>query len=383
MKRLLMALAVGFALPCWAQKNLAEELAGGGALKKAFSPAPISQWGGKKIPKILRGARVVQGKILPGGPRPLNKTTANIERYLFRQVRPEGVSLLNEPTEEQYIQSRAMYDYIMRSFEAFKREMDVFLYYQSKEDEKRTLAAGEQAEWMQKIGKIYHQLLKLKPFISPQDPAYKAALEYVAYAAETVSPVLRGMFVHDAYYRQDRVYVPDEFFLRKPAAFGGAELNELSIQEQAHRIARQLPEKLKLAVLNDRPSVLQRMKTFQQAGAFFPGWEISYYDSMEEFFRDMSAHEKQFDMILTDIFVPGGGGFYLTGILRSKGFHGVILALAAFPEQSHTGKKMFALGFDGLISAPFEFEYGDHWPIELMRKVRHYFYYRNLHQWKR
>ena len=357
---------------------------GQGTLNKALAQPAISNLSGKKIPEILRHARVVQGKILPGGPRPLNKTTANIERYIFRHVRPEGESLLNEPTEAQYIQAKAMYDYMMRSFEAFKREMDVFLYYQSKASERCPLAAGEQAEWMQKIGEMYNQLLKLKPFISPQDPAYKAALEYIAYAAETVSPVLRGMFVHDAYQRQDRTYVQEEFFMRNPAGRNLlAEIRNLSIQEQAHQIARHLPGKLKLAVLNDRPSVLQRMQTFQQAGAFFPGWDISYYDSMEEFFRDIYAHEKHFDMIFTDIFVPGGGGFYLTGVLRSRGFQGTIIALAALPEQSQTGKRMFSLGFDGLILAPFEFEYGSHWPIELMDRISNYFYYRSLNHWKR
>ena len=96
-----------------------------------------------------------------------------------------------------------------------------------------------------------------------------------------------------------------------------------------------------------------------------------------------SVSPKSFDVILTDIIVPGGGGSYLTAMLRERGFEGVIIALAAFQEDASLGRKLFDIGFDGMIPQGIGFEFSDHWQLMIMKRLQNYFYYRDLHGWER
>ena len=379
MKWLLLILSFSVAYPCAAQQHrIIQELTQIGVKRSA------EQLSSQAARQARIPCRVVQGKILPGGKPMLSKGVAEIERYIFSTPRLRGITLLEEPTAAQMRKALTEYHQVMESFQNFKKEMDVFLYYQSKEDEKRTLSAVEKAELMGKISRMHGKLSSLKTFISSEDPAYRAAREYVAYAAELVSPTMRGMWLKSLDQRADRQYRGEEFFLHTPKANQDASWKGLLPGAvRVRQVAEKLPPGLKMAVLNDRWSVIARMRQMHLSGKFLPGWDIAYYEDTAALLYDVTRAGKKFDVILTDIIVPGGGGCYLTGELRKKGFSGVIIALAAFEEENKMGKRLFDMGFDGMISMPMMFENGKQWPLRIMKDFQNYFYYRDANGWKR
>lgn len=378
MKWIAVLLALCAYVPCSAQKNLAKEAFGKGALTEAMGKGAGQG--------LLKSARVVQGKILLNAARPASGVTP-LEKYVLRSVPPTNLHklplLLYQPSPKQQSEAMFLYLKVMDGFKDFKKDMDAVLYYQSKPSEKRVLPNSERAMLMQKISEMNTQLARLSYVVSPDDPALKAAREYMIYAAETVSPVLRGMLGGKKVMRRDRTFNREEFFLHTPKGNEDSVLSGfLPNSLRARQVARTLPPGLTMAVLNDRESVLQKMRELN-ATTFCPGWKIYTYTDTEDLLNEIRRHNIKFDVILTDIIVPGGGGYYLTAALRDQGFDGVILAATAYQEDEELGRGMFNKGFDGMFSLPKGFEDGKEWPRELMKGFQNYFYYRDLNGWKR
>ena len=378
MKKLLLLFILLAALPCAAQRHLLKEAAAEGVFKKALGKTAGED--------ILRQARVVQGKILPGGKMPRAAVPSDLEKYIFKQVRPTPIGYLPvlflEPSQMPIEDISLLYKRVMQYFQAFKKEMDVFLYYQSKPSERREFSSAEQAMWSEKIGLMNAQLLQLKNLISQHDPAYQAAREYMVFAAETVNPMLRGILEQRTFARTDRQYTSTEFFLHTPQALKETAWTEwLPLSVRTNQVARRLPEGLRMAVLNDEPSVLAAMQREHQ-NRFCPTWELATYSEADDLLQAV-RRGAEFDVILTDLIVPGGGGYYLVSALREKGFNGAIFGLSAYPEESRMGWNMFQRGFDGMIPAPIGFEQDRNWPRLVMKKLQNYFYYRDLNGWSR
>ncbi len=404
MRWLVIVLALAVSFPCAAQNQILRGLKNtiqknafkrntlknsNKVLRKAQYEAIKKTLGPNVNPQVLRSARIVQGKILLGGKHPNSKLNEKLDRYIFKQVATSQVGeipvLLYQPTPSEWGKAVMAYLRIMEDFKTFKQEMDGFLYYQSKPSERRQLAASERSYWLGKISDMNVRLRSLRNLISPDDPAYKAAREYVAYAAETVDPTLRGMMgnYQDA-VRKDRKFNESEFFLETPQANKEFALKGLlPLSMRAPQLAGTLPKGLKLAILNDRWSVLDKMHINHKKGMFFPDWELSYFKNTEDLLNAMRQGQ-HFDVILTDIIVPGGGGYYLTRSLRDQKYNGVIIALSAYEESASLGERMFSCGFDGMISLPVGFEsISRSWTYEIMKKMQNYFYYRDANGWSR
>lgn len=365
-RSLLVMLVLAVAWPCAAQGNLIKKTAEKAISKEAghvLRPAVQSS--------ALRNVRVVQGKILLGGKPVLPDYQKNIERHLFTYVRPRGISRLEGPTAEQAAYVMHEYRQAMKYFEELRKEMDPFLYYQSKPAEKHTLAPAEKSYWTEKIMELNARLEKIRPFIFSKDEAYRAAREYVAYAAQVVDPLLCGVVDQTRYACPNRTYNQAEFFLHAPRG------------RQSARLAQALPKQLRIAVLNDEPEVLDNLLWMQENKELPDGYEIYCYSNTETLLYAITKQGQKPDVILTDIVVPGGGGFYLTGTLRAAGYKGVILAMSAFAEREQMGRRMFEAGFDGMIYSPLELEYDPHWGSKILDKLRNYYYYSRLHGWQR
>ncbi len=378
MKKIIIWCLLCVCLPCAAQKNLLKETLGKGVVKEAL--------GKNAGQNLLQNARVVQGKILLGSNKPSVRTVSNLDRYIFKNVPPSDLDnfyiLLYHPSAKQAAEIFALYRQIMSDFQSFKKEMDVFLYYQSKPSERHIISAPERERLMERVTKIQSKLFKLKNLIPPEDPAYQAAKEYILYAAETINPMLRGVFDDRQFVRKDRKYVMEEFFMHSPPTKQPTVWAKwLPNSWQRNTTRRWLTDPLKMAVLNDRQSLLDQMEKRHTAD-FFPKWELFTYEDTEKLLRDIKSG-KHFDVILTDIVVPGGGGYYLTSVLRDRGFNGIILALSAYQEDREMGHCLFDKGFDGMISLPIGFENEVKWPQLIMQKLQSYFYYREHNDWAR
>ena len=365
-RSLWVVLVLAVAWPCAAQGNLVKKTAETVLSKKAGQLLRPNVHN-----NILRQARVAQGKILLGGKPVLPDYQKNIERHLFTYVRPRGISRLEEPTLEQAAYVMHGYHQAMKHFKEFRQEMDPFLYYQSKPAEKRALAPAEKSYWAGKIMQMNFQLEKIRPFTFSQDEAYRAAREYVAYAAKVVDPLLCGAVAKPLYACPNRTYKQAEFFLHAPRG------------RRSARLLQALPKQLNIAVLNDEPELLENLLWMQGNKELPAGYKMDCYSNTETLLNAITKQGKKPDVILTDIVVPGGGGFYLTGALRAAGYKGVILALSAFAERDRMGRQMFEAGFDGMIYSPLELEYDPHWGSKILDKLRNYYYYSRLHGWQR
>lgn len=84
----------------------------------------------------------------------------------------------------------------------------------------------------------------------------------------------------------------------------------------AEEFCAQIPSGLRIAVLNDNPKHTAQYVSWQNEGIFSNGITVENFPSVGDF---LQAHYKQpFGLILTDYFIPGGGGDFLVKILRNR-----------------------------------------------------------------
>lgn len=104
-----------------------------------------------------------------------------------------------------------------------------------------------------------------------------------------------------------------------------------------------LPKKMKVALLQDEEFVVNALKEMKRRGKL-DGWEIDFPNpNAEEFLK---GNYNSYDLILSDIVMPGGGGRYLARQLRAKGYQGSLIVVARF--DSHA-EDFYNDGFDGMM----------------------------------
>lgn len=371
-KTILLALALIFAWPCAAQKNPFKWW-------KSLRSAPARP--AETVPSF----RVLQGKILPSPGYPVVPARQlELEKYVARAVTPTPVKQLvfaREPGIDQTAFFEQRYRETMEKFKEFKKEMNPFLYYRLKEPAGSAISVQEIRSLLPLVFDMEKSLLRLSAVVdAKEDEPLAFALEYVARVRDELAPVLKGMSGASIYFsRNDRAFVGDEFYLHDPEL---KRWTDMLRRKQASRQAAKLPAGLRVAVLNDRESVLDNMMASHKKGVFIRGGELSCFERAENLILAVRAGRK-YDVILTDIVVPEGGGYYLTNVLRLDGYQGAIIALSAFERDDAMGMEMFEKGFDGMLNLPIGFENSPFWAADVMRGLNKYFYLRQLNHWQR
>ena len=372
MRIILLLLIMSLAWPSVAQKTLGKGFFGGGVVKQALN----KNLGRDFVQDIIE--RKVSG--IPKVPVP-----EDLERYVLSQkvsFPPKAFPVLWEAVYSREVYHiLSLYKEVLNNFTQFKKEMDTWLYYQSKPSEQHVVSMAEQEELGRRIMEMNAELAKLKRYVSSEDEAYHAACEYMLYVVQKVNPLLRGMMEKNALFPPNRKYQMEEFFLHNPRNEKESSWNAfLPLSIRAKQISSKLPKKFKIAVVNDKYDFLDEVY-WNHKKLFVPDWQITTYDDAQTLLQDVNQGSR-FDVILTDIVVPGGG-FYLTVTLRKEGFKGAIIALSAFQEKDLLGKELFEAGFDGMISVPIDLQAERDWPLRVMQKLHNYFYYRHLYNWTR
>lgn len=333
----------------------------------------------------------VQGKIWSAGPmlgRPTVHNFSTMEHYVQMKVNEDRLPRefkFIEPSPSAALANEAIrhYDLVEKSFEQFRKDMDVFLYYQAKPVERRELLPAERRQWLDRLNLLKRQVEGLGAYLSPEDEGVRQMRDYITYAYTVVEPqLLNVLFVEPLEPRTDREFLLEEFCLHNPPEKEPFWISPIPWIRN-RRIARTLPAGLKIAVLNDRYSVLGRMQEKHRAGSFFPTGTIYTYTDASQLLDDVLSERINPDVILTDILVSGsGGGYYVAAELRLHQYQGSIIALTAYREDKEVGQEMFRHGLDGFISMPIGFENGSFWTSRIMQAVTNHFYYRKLHGWK-
>jgi len=371
-KTVLLLVCCVLAQPCAAQKNLAKWFKNFRSRSAAVAPLPM---------------RTVQGKMLPSaGHAVVPSWQRDLEKYVARTaaITPEKSLKFLSSSVSEFDKSMfaVRYRYVMERFKEFKREADPFLYYQLKPSERRDLAPEEGKWWIEKVGKIEKDLVYLSAMVDPrEDAALAFALDYAARVRGEAVPMLKGVSGPDLYFsRGDRKFVGDEFYLHDPDL---KRWGSMLRRGRARLEAEKLPRNLRVAVLNDRQRVLERMTDSHKQGVFIKNGTLECFSRAEDLIAAVRAG-RVYDVILTDIVISGGaGGYFLTQTLRLDGFPGAIIALSAYEREDMMGLEMFERGFDGMLNLPIGFEESPFWAADVMRGLNKYFYLRAAHGWER
>lgn len=302
---------------------------------------------------------------------------ATMERYVLHQVKVPQVETCPQywPCVSSF---STKYRNTLTQFDNFKKELDVTLYYQAKASERREFMPEERRQLLEKINNMEPMIFALQSKLTKPDPQLTFAQEYLEYAKSVISPFSVSK-TPNPLQRTDREFNMDEFFLHSPEEgfFSFFKLSALRPQG----LAKSLPDGLIVAIVNDRNTVLQRMKALHEKGVFLPTSKLYFYEDAEALLSSVLDGRVIPDVILTDLVMPQRGGYYISNNLRKNNYEGTILALSAFQEDETLGKELFSHGIDGMIPQPIGFEDGFDWPYTITKSLVNYFHYKRLNSW--
>ena len=140
-----------------------------------------------------------------------------------------------------------------------------------------------------------------------------------------------------------------------------------------------LPQKLRVALLQDDQTVISGLQKMQEQGKL-TGWQIDYLEPDPEAF--LKKDYNTYDLILSDIVMPNGGGRYLARQLRAGGYKGSLLVVSKFDK--FFGESFFKDGFDGMLQiadatgSDFQSDYAS-W---LWSRLKNYYQLKAKHGWQ-
>ena len=278
----------------------------------------------------------------------------------------------------------ARYYSVMKDFASFKRELDIRLFYQTLPGESRPFSVYEKREIFQKMGDLYARIRGLKVVAFRTDPALEASLEYLNEAAGRVDPTVKNMFGGKEWPRANRVFDVNEFFLKNPPTSSWLPaVNVGDMPVFVYSRTKSMMEKLPLrrvAVLNDNEQILGALKKWYQRGGFGSQAKWSFYSHAQALQNALQRGEP-FDLILTDVVVPGGGGAFIASELRQSNVPTPLIALTQYVPHPTIAQKLYSYGMDGMIGIKDSFGSSSKDMLLLAHKIKNYFYYRNLHHW--
>lgn len=289
------------------------------------------------------------------------------------EIKPTSLESLQlsifKPSEEQKNFYQREYFVLFEKFEAFRRANEIKLIYSSEVP----LGTEERATMFAELKPIKTMQDRLSRVKFRKDPGLLKMKLYIDNVYTLIKP--NEITEEDIYERSDsRIYIEDEFFLELPKS---PENPMFSIT-----LENKLPQRLKMAVLNDNENILDMYRTWQREGRFPKEWDISLYNHTSKILQALDEGA-QFDLILTDFVVPGGGGPHLVNEIRLRGNQKVtVIGNSSFRREQLDGNFLFSIGLDGffstedIFSEPSGFVLWEH-------RIRTFFYYRSLKDWFR
>ena len=144
---------------------------------------------------------------------------------------------------------------------------------------------------------------------------------------------------------------------------------------------RTVPPDLRVAVLNDQEDILDMYRAWDQQRRLGEGWSVTTYKDTRNLLNDLQ-NGHMYDLIITDLTVPGGGGYFLTDQVREMGLNMPIIGCSMYTLDKLDAPKMFDQGFDGYIYGDDLFEEMSG-SVSWLGYIKNYYYYKALHGWSR
>lgn len=300
--------------------------------------------------------------------KPIIPTPVELLRVEAFHVSP----LLNQKIDATYLSA-------IEQTNALTRSLGREIWYNI-HDEMRPLCSIEIREGLAEVTKVKAAIHQADLFLKPGDKSLELAKRKVRYAslyyqmcATGVVPELEETPVN-AYKETEKIFSKKVFFLADPVLPEPKNLLHGLWQRVSKPKKLPLPEKLRVAIIADYGirNYMGDMVKLEDLS----GWTLDAFKTPEEFLNN--PNHLQYDLVLTDILISGGGGIYLTRQLRDQKFEGGILATTAYPEEKEIGIKLQIAGMNGMITlTDFDPYFLMQRPALLAQKLRNYFYYKN------
>lgn len=332
-------------------------------------------------------------------PSQKEQLTRELQRKAF-QARRDKLKQTVAPTDPQQLKSsvytlspvqmraaRLQYYRNMREYASLKKHIETRLYYQAYQYDK--LSAVELADLNFRLSRLEESLAWSAMVFqdSPLSVARRQLVELRGALDPFAAP--SGIALPAALQRRDRKFNKQEFYLygqdgSSPRVWEYSWLLPFVNRRRAREIAAQLPPNLQVVVLNDSENILSIITQWQKSAVWGKNLQVRCFQHREDFlaFLRSGGHV---DMLITDLIMPKGGGFYLAAELRQQGYKMPILALSAFGESEKRGKRLFSLGFDGMLSthAMDGALFGTSGYLTFVNSLRNYYAWKNLRGWHR
>lgn len=256
--------------------------------------------------------------------------------------------------QQVQIQSQR-YEELMSQFLDFKKNWDSRVFYLELYKNFNAIEPMERKQLLRDGGELASKAKYQLDFLLKDDKPLQQAYDYLVTALEQLEPAYFGMFEkRGAPIREDRSFMPEQFFLKDPSQTQWREIQWADYQplssgakELVLPIASQLPKNLHIALVNDHAGMIDSIKNWVSAGYLGEGATVEVFSTAEALLQT----QKEFDVIITDLLVPGGGGQYLAYHLRKNGYNKPILALSEYREEDCRATELFNVGIDGYIYA--------------------------------
>lgn len=258
-------------------------------------------------------------------------------------------------TPEQTQGTITRYQNLMKDFLSFKSNWEARVFYLELYKNLNAISPMEKKQLVRESAELLSRVKYQKEFLLKDDRPLQQAYDYLVEALETLEPAYFGIFKKTtAATRTDRPFMPDQFFLRDPSLSQWRDVQWEDYQpmssgakELVMPIANALPKNLNIALVNDHPAMVASFKNWASAGYFGEGATVEVFQTADALLKT----RKEYDFIITDLLVPGGGGQYLAYYLRKNGYNKPIIAMSEYREEDCRATELFAGGIDGYIYA--------------------------------
>ncbi len=291
----------------------------------------------------------------------------------FRNIVPTPASELRlniiHPSKEQLFNYKQDYRNFMKDFSVLRKDVHSTLFYQNILGENNPgMDLRTRRELIPQLAQMQLQSSSLLRMKFSTDVPLQQAHNWLNVALRHINPFHIPKEEHIWPRNDSRVFDRDEFFLGK---------TKLSLWAETYP----LPETMRVAVLNDSAGILEAYRAWDINKKLGEGWKFFLYEDTQSLLNAIKSGA-EYDLVITDIIVPGGGGYYLVDEIRSMGKDMTIIGCSMHRITEVNPEQMFKQGFDGYMYGDTMFQELSGW-MSWKSLVSQHYHYKEIHGWSR